>query len=221
MESPHDVLGVDPDADQGEIEAAYRQRVKETHPDQGGSVQSFLMVRAAYERLVEAGDVNEAADPEPTAGTAAAPSRPEAADTSRTVEYLNYDVLADFGWSLEDDDLFAKAADADLRAPDYGRFVVKTDETLLEAAEGRGFAWPFACRGGACANCAVSVCQGELSTPVNHILPDEMLERGIRLSCVGAPETDDMQVVYNVKHLGDLDELRLPPRPFEAAYAGD
>jgi hypothetical protein len=48
-----------------------------------------------------------------------------------------------------------------------------------------------------------------------------MLDRGIRLSCVGAPETEELQVVYNVKHLDELDELRLPPRPFESAYAGD
>ncbi|MFB6354176.1 MAG: ferredoxin, partial [Halobacteriales archaeon] len=27
-----------------------------------------------------------------------------------TVEYLNYEVLDDHGWSLEDDDLFEKAA---------------------------------------------------------------------------------------------------------------
>lgn len=214
MESPHEVLGVPPDADDAAVEAAYRQRVKDTHPDQGGSVRSFLMVRAAYEELRENGApdpvVEEAepgsADPEPAV---------------RTVEYLDYDAVADHGWSLDDPDLFEKAADADLRAPDYGRFAVEPDETLLEAAEGRGFAWPFACRGGACANCAVSVCEGELSTPVNHILPDEMLDRGIRLSCVGAPETETLQVVYNVKHLPELDELRLPPRPFEAARAND
>lgn len=218
MESPRDVLGVDPDADDAEIEAAYRRRVKDTHPDQGGSVQTFLMVRAAYEELLGDDGAAEPVDREPDPDSEPAP---EPEPTVKTVEYLNYDVLADQGWSLEDPDLFEKAGNSGLTAPDYGRFVVEPDETLLEAAEHRGFTWPFACRGGACANCAVSVCEGELSTPVNHILPDEMLDRGIRLSCVGAPETDSMQVVYNLKHLPELDELRLPPRPFEAANAGD
>jgi ferredoxin len=213
VEPPHEILGVPPDADEGEVEAAYRRRVKETHPDQGGSVQSFLMVRSAYESLRENGEG-------PTEA-ATAEAEPEPAPVVRTVEYLDYDALVDFGWSLDDPDLFEKAAGADLSAPDYGRFAVEADETLLEAAEARGFTWPFACRGGACANCAVSVCEGELSTPVNHILPEEMLDRGIRLSCVGAPETEELQVVYNVKHLDELDELRLPPRPFESAYAGD
>jgi hypothetical protein len=48
-----------------------------------------------------------------------------------------------------------------------------------------------------------------------------MLDHGIRLSCVGAPVTGRMRVVYNVKHLPDLDELRLPPRPFEQARSSD
>jgi hypothetical protein len=57
--------------------------------------------------------------------------------------------------------------------------------------------------------------------PVNNILPSSMVDAGIRLSCNGIPTTDEMKVIYNVKHLPGLDELRLPPRPFEQAYAGD
>ncbi|MFC4990130.1 DnaJ domain-containing protein, partial [Saliphagus infecundisoli] len=37
MESPFDVLRIAPDADDAEIERAYRERVKEAHPDHGGS----------------------------------------------------------------------------------------------------------------------------------------------------------------------------------------
>ncbi|MFW6449325.1 MAG: ferredoxin, partial [Halobacteriota archaeon] len=37
-----------------------------------------------------------------------------------TVEYLNYEVLEDLGWDIEDDDLFEKAADEDLDDEDYG-----------------------------------------------------------------------------------------------------
>jgi len=65
------------------------------------------------------------------------------------------------------------------------------------------------------------VTKGDLSLPVNHILPDEMVDEGIRLSCVGTPTTDELEVIYNVKHLPYLDDLRLPPRPFEQAYAND
>jgi hypothetical protein len=57
--------------------------------------------------------------------------------------------------------------------------------------------------------------------PVSHVLPEELLDRGIRLSCVGAPVTDDLKVVYNVKHMTDVEELLLPPGPFEWANLPD
>jgi hypothetical protein len=41
-----------------------------------------------------------------------------------------------------------------------------------------------------------------------------MLDRGIRLSCVGVPTTEELKVIYNVKHLPDLDDLLLPAKRF-------
>ncbi|MFC7323969.1 J domain-containing protein [Halorubrum rutilum] len=41
-------LDVDRDADADEVKRAYRERVKETHPDQGGDEESFRRVREAY-----------------------------------------------------------------------------------------------------------------------------------------------------------------------------
>ena len=227
MPSPFEVLGVEPDADQREIERAYRDRIKEAHPDHGGSQREFKRVRAAYEDI-KAGRVQRASDADEEIDSPADPdtddseeSADESEESATRVEYLNYDVLADHGWNLDDDDLFDKASAANLDHEDYGRFLAEPRESLLEAAENRGFAWPYACRGGACANCAVAIKEGELSMPVDHILPDEMLDRGIRLSCMARPETDRLQVVYNVKHLPDLDDLLLPPSPFEKAQADD
>ena len=235
MESPFDVLGIEPDADEVEVLRAYRRRVKEAHPDHGGSPDEFQRVKEAYERIqspddVPAGgkatgtddpsppatdDVDPEPDPESEEDTE--PSRPDGC----RVEYLNYQVLADHGWELDDEDLFEKAAAAGLDADDYGRLLVEPRESLLEAAENRGFAWPYACRGGACTNCAVAVLDGEIPAPTGHILPQEMLDRGIRLSCISAPTTDEAKVVYNVKHLPGLDELRLPPSRFNAARSDD
>lgn len=218
MESPFEVLEVDPDSDDAAIERAYRERVKEAHPDHGGSAEEFQRVRSAYEAiasdtLAEPDDYTAGADEPDSEG----PDPAEPVSRSYRVEYLNYERLADQGWRLEDDDLFEKASAAGFDPDDYGRFLAEPHETLLEAAENRGFSWPYACRGGACANCAVAVVDGEMTTPVDHILPEEMIERGIRLSCVGEAITEDMQVVFNVKHLPELDDLRLPPRPFEQA----
>jgi ferredoxin len=212
MDAPHDVLRVAPDADEETIESAYRERVIEAHPDQGGSVDEFRAVRRAYEILLAGYDP----------GAAFEESEEDDDHHGRTaVTYLNYDVLTDFGWDVDDPDLFEKAARMTLDDTDYGEFEVMPGESLLEAAENRGFAWPFACRGGACVNCAILLHEGELSMPVNHVLPSEMMERNIRLSCNGMPITESLQVVYNVKHMPELEELLLPPKPFEQAYAGD
>lgn len=220
MESPYEILLVDPGADEREIERAYRERVKEAHPDQGGSVAEFRAVRTAYERLKAGYDGDgELESPENRDGEGERTTETRYATTQ--VTYLNYDALADHGWGIDDEDLFEKAARAALDPEDYGTFQVEPGESLLEAAENRGRVWPFACRGGACANCAIKLFAGELSMPVNHVLPVEMMERDIRLSCNGMPITDELQVVYNVKHMPDLEELLLPPRPFEQAYLND
>lgn len=44
-------LGLEPGADADAVRAAYRDRVRETHPDQGGDEDVFREVTAAYERL--------------------------------------------------------------------------------------------------------------------------------------------------------------------------
>ena len=218
MPSPYDVLGVDADAEDGEIVAAYRERVKETHPDQGGTVDAFQRVRAAYDAIVS-GEAGSWEEPDTSPGSDGAPESDEPQPTR--VEYLNFEAIGDHAFSLEDDDLFEQAANADLDETDYGEFLVQPHESLLEAAENNGFAWPFACRGGACANCSVAVCEGKLAQPVDTILTDPLHDRGFRLSCNGIPITDHLQVIYNVKHLPGLDELRLPPGPFNLAHADD
>lgn len=50
----YNVLGVDPGADEGTVRAAYRERIKDVHPDtEGGDEESFKRVREAYEVLTD------------------------------------------------------------------------------------------------------------------------------------------------------------------------
>jgi 2Fe-2S type ferredoxin len=122
-----------------------------------------------------------------------------------TVEYLNYDVLDDHDWELGDSDLFEKAADADLTDEEYGQIEVNEGEYILEAAEAEGYDWPFSCRAGACANCAAIVKSGEIDMDMQQILSDEEVnDKDVRLTCIGSPETDEVQLVYNAKHLDYL-----------------
>lgn len=131
------------------------------------------------------------------------------------VTFLDYEVVQDMGWDVDDEELFEKAVDADLSHEEYGRIAVEQGETILEAVEDRGYEWPYACRGGACSNCAVLLKSGEIAMPGQQVLPEEAIERGARLTCVGVPVTEEVEIIYNAKYLDFLDELRLPPGPFE------
>jgi hypothetical protein len=50
-ESPYEVLGVSPDATDDELRKAHRRRLRETHPDTGGSAIEFHAVQRAWERV--------------------------------------------------------------------------------------------------------------------------------------------------------------------------
>ena len=45
-------LGLTPEATEEEVKAAYRERVKQEHPDQGGDVREFMRIQEAYEFLL-------------------------------------------------------------------------------------------------------------------------------------------------------------------------
>jgi len=49
--SPYEVLGVDARASDDELKRAYRRRLRETHPDTGGSAAEFRAVQEAWERI--------------------------------------------------------------------------------------------------------------------------------------------------------------------------
>ena len=122
-----------------------------------------------------------------------------------TVEYLNYEVVDDKGWEIDDPETFDKAADAGLDDEDYGELEVGEGEYILESAEAQGYDWPFSCRAGACANCAAIVVEGEINMDMQQILSDEEVEdKNVRLTCIGTAETDEVQIVYNAKHLDYL-----------------
>ncbi|HIJ12749.1 MAG TPA: 2Fe-2S iron-sulfur cluster binding domain-containing protein [Halobacteriales archaeon] len=121
------------------------------------------------------------------------------------VEYLNYDAIMDNEWDLDDDDLFEKAANAGLSVEDHGSLDVNEGEYILEAAEVEGFDWPFSCRAGACANCAAILKSGEINMDMQQILSDDEVEElNVRLTCIGSPESEEIKIVFNAKHLDYL-----------------
>jgi ferredoxin len=121
-------------------------------------------------------------------------------DETATVEYLSYGVLQRQGWSREDEDLFEKAAAADLDERDYGTVEIPKNEYLLDGIEDEGYAWPFECRAGSCAKCSAFVHDGDLEMDMNLFLTDEEVEEmDIRLTCVAKPKSDEVQVIYEAR----------------------
>jgi curved DNA-binding protein CbpA len=49
--SPYEVLGVSPSATDEELRRAYRRKLRQSHPDVGGSASSFHAVQVAWERI--------------------------------------------------------------------------------------------------------------------------------------------------------------------------
>ena len=48
---PFSILGVDIDASEEEVRAAYRRKANEAHPDKGGSNEQMAKVNAAFEAI--------------------------------------------------------------------------------------------------------------------------------------------------------------------------
>jgi len=131
----------------------------------------------------------------------------DAKEETSTIEYLNYEVLRRNDWSVEDDDLFEKAADADLDEEDYGTFEAGETRYILDAAEDEGHEWPFECRAASCANCAGIVKSGEIEMEMDLILTDEEVEeRDIVLTCQSLARTDEVQLIYNAQYLDYLQD---------------
>jgi 2Fe-2S type ferredoxin len=121
----------------------------------------------------------------------------EDAGTAR-LEYLDHRVVQNRDWDIEDDDLFEKAAAADLGETEHGVIEGGKDETLLQIAEENGLQWPFQCRSGTCARCAGVLRRGEAEMDMNLFLEDEEVEEmDYRLTCTCYPESDELKIVFN------------------------
>lgn len=56
LSEAYDALDLSTDAEMERVRSAYREKVKETHPDSGGDEEEFKRVTAAYDRIRERAD---------------------------------------------------------------------------------------------------------------------------------------------------------------------
>ncbi len=100
--------------------------------------------------------------------------------------------------------------------PDGQRVECGTDEPVLIALERAGYPVPSDCRAGACGTCKVIVLAGEIrmSLYLPMALSDEEVARGYRLTCVGFPATEIIEIDYGeaMVRAGRLPVTLFPPR---------
>lgn len=191
---PYRVLDVSRNSTEEQIQESYREKVKEVHPDAGGSVEDFRKVQKAYEILIEESDEEDVTG----LSEIIYPAR---------VDFIHYGYVSDNNLDAD-----RSVFDRDVPEEASGSFIVNEGETVLQAAERAGYSWPFSCRGGACSNCAVKVVEGDFRTPNYAILTDELLDKGYRLSCIGKPLTSEIKVICGVRDHEEIEELLLPSR---------
>lgn len=123
------------------------------------------------------------------------------------VEYLDYGVVEERGWHVDEEALFEKAAAADLDGAEYGRMEVSGEECILDAAEREGLDWSVKCRKGRCGRCAAIVVDGDVDMDAEQefLTREEIEAEDLRLPCVSEAETD-LKLVYGARTLDRLED---------------
>ena len=121
-----------------------------------------------------------------------------------TVEYLSYEVVQEEGWDVYDEENFEKAEELELDEDEHGEFEMNGDDNILDAAECEGHEWAFECRAGTCATCAAIVIDGEVEMEIPPILSPDEEDKGFTLTCIGAPKTDRVKLLFDAKDSDDL-----------------
>lgn len=115
-----------------------------------------------------------------------------------TIEYLNYAVVEEQGWDIDDEANFERAAEMDLPEDDYGTFEIGENEKILDASDEAGCDWPSSCEMASCGRCAAILVDGEIEMDTQHIFSSEEVdEENFRLTCSGSPASDHVKILFN------------------------
>ena len=77
--------------------------------------------------------------------------------------------------------------------------LLKTGDSILDAALQQGAELPYACKGGVCSTCRAKLLQGEVRMDTNYALEPDELARGFILTCQSHPVTDSVVIDFDAK----------------------
>lgn len=76
--------------------------------------------------------------------------------------------------------------------------MVDKNQTILSACLDAGIDAPFMCEAGVCASCKAKVISGKVSMRACYSLSDKEVKDGYILTCQSEPQTDTLQITYDV-----------------------
>jgi ring-1,2-phenylacetyl-CoA epoxidase subunit PaaE len=81
---------------------------------------------------------------------------------------------------------------------DRRKVPVKAGQSILDAMEAADLFIPFSCRQGECGTCKGKKVHGEMEMTAVEGLTLEEEEEGYVLSCVGFPQSDDLEIAFEI-----------------------
>ena len=76
--------------------------------------------------------------------------------------------------------------------------MIAPNQTILSACLDAGIDAPFMCEAGVCASCKAKVISGKVSMRACYSLSDKEIKDGYILTCQSEPQTDTLQITYDV-----------------------
>lgn len=208
---PYDILNVNKGENLEYYTKQYRSLIKEHHPDLGGSKEEFIKIQNAYEEIQDDLQTDKSSEDiisQVTTNSDSSKNSQSKYVYPSHVRCINYTVLTKKNTKAE---VVFENWD-DYSYPTMTEFTVTQGLSILEAAEYNDNTWPFSCRGGACSNCAIKLINGDVETSSFHILSQDLLNKGYRLSCIGKPLSRDIDLIYNINEHPNIQDYLLPDR---------
>ncbi|WOH36768.1 2Fe-2S iron-sulfur cluster-binding protein [Thalassotalea fonticola] len=76
--------------------------------------------------------------------------------------------------------------------------IPKAGDSIVDSAMAQGADLPYSCKAGVCATCMAKLIKGKVEMDEDHVLTDEELAQGMILACQSHPQTDEVEINFDL-----------------------